>query len=330
MLDAEVIGGTSGEFALGFDNGSIGDTRVYVATVGHTWTLRPDLVLDGNFGMNRQDQQVTGPDYGQNLGSEVLGIPGTNGTDIRQSGLPFFDSNYDIGTTPDWMPLFRKERSYTLSSALTWAAGRHQVRTGLDVVHHQFNHIQAELGTIGGVRGGLQFGSSVTSAPGYIPIGWNQFAAFLLGLPTHRQKDVQAEEMTGREWQWGFYASDRWRASGNLTLNLGLRLEMYPLMRRRDRGIERLDYDTYTVLIGGLGGTPEDVDINVKRFYLAPRLGAIYRLSDDTVLRAGYGRTFNPLPWSRPLRGTFPCASTRCPSAGSPGARWVGSSRTGS
>ena len=60
------------------------------------------------------------------------------------------------------------------------------------------------------------------------------------------------------------------------------------------------------MLLGGLGNTPEDVGIHVKKFYVAPRLGATYRLNDETVLRAGYGRTFNPLPWSRPLRGSFP------------------------
>ena len=64
MLDAEVVD----NFSLGFDEGSLGDTRVYVGTIGHTWTLGADLVLDGNFGMNRQNQQVTGPDFGQNIG----------------------------------------------------------------------------------------------------------------------------------------------------------------------------------------------------------------------------------------------------------------------
>src|SRR5688500_15257071 len=112
--------------------------------------------------------------------------------------------------------------------------------------------------------------------------------------------------MTGREWQHAFYVTDRWHVSNKLTLNLGLRFEMYPLMTRADRGLERLDYNTYEVLLGGLGGTPEDVGIHVKKLYVAPRLGAIYRLADDTVLRAGYGRTFNPLPWARPLRGSFP------------------------
>ena len=92
-----------------------------------------------------------------------------------------------------------------------------------------------------------------------------------------------------------------------LTLSLGLRFEYYPLMTRADdSGIERLDYSTYNVLLGGRGTTPRTSASACKAFYFAPRLGAIYRLNDNTVLRAGYGRTINPLPWSRPMRGSYP------------------------
>ena len=98
MLDAEVVGGTSGEFSLGFDEGSLGDTRVYVLGLGHTWTLSPSLVLDGNLGLNRQDQTVTGPDYGENIGLEILGIPGTNGINERAGGLHAFD----MATATHW------------------------------------------------------------------------------------------------------------------------------------------------------------------------------------------------------------------------------------
>ena len=307
MLDAEVVGGQSGEYVLGFDDGSLGDTRVYVGTVGHTWTLSPSLVLDGYFGMNRQDQTVTGPDYGTNVGVDRYGIPGTNGSSIRASGLPYFQAGYNFGTTPNWMPLFRKETSYTFSSALTKVLPKHELRFGVDVVKHELNHVQAEFGDAGGVRGRLAFGNDLTGTPGYIPLQWNGFGGFVLGLQDFHSKDVQEIEMTGREWQTAIYVRDRWQVGSKLTLSLGLRLEYYPLMTRADdKGLERLDYSTYEILLGGYGSTPKDAGINIQKWYFAPRLGAMYRLTDNTVLRAGYGRTINPLPWSRPMRGSYP------------------------
>jgi hypothetical protein len=301
MLDAEV----NDNFILGFDNGSLGDTRVYVATAGHTWTLSPTLILDGNFGANIQNQTVTGPDYGTNFGLD-LGIRGVNQSDdIRASGLPTFENGYTIGATPNWMPLFRKERSFTFSSALTKVIPHHDLRLGVDVVHHRLNHRQAEFGNYG-LKGGFSFSNNTTGAANYVSPGWNNFAGFLLGLPSFYSKDVQPEEMTGREWQNAIYLQDRWQVSSKMTVSGGLRLENYPLMTRKDRGIERLDYATYTMLLGGLGDVPNDVGINLQKWYLAPRVGAMYRLSENQVMRAGYGRTINPLPWSRPMRGSFP------------------------
>jgi hypothetical protein len=316
-LDAAV----NDNFILGFDNGSLGDTKVYVATAGHTWTLKPTLLLDGNFGANIQNQTVTGPDYGSNLGLD-LGIRGVNATnDIRASGLPTFENGYNIGTTPNWMPLFRKERSYTFSSALTKVLPHHDVRVGVDVVHHRLNHRQAEFGTYG-LKGGFGFSNLTTGAAGYTSPGWNNFAGFLLGLPSSFSKDVQPEEMTGREWQSAIYVQDRWAVSSKMTVAAGLRVEHYPLMRRANRGIERLDYSTFTMLLGGLGDVPDDVGINLKTWYLAPRVGTMYRLSENQVLRAGYGRTINPLPWSRPMRGSFPFDIALSQSADQFG--WVG------
>jgi hypothetical protein len=301
FLDAKV----NDNFILGFDNGSTGDTNVYVATAGHTWTLTPTLLLDGNFGANIQNQTVTGPDYGTNYGLD-LGIRGVNETnDIRASGLPTFENGYTIGSTPNWMPLFRKERSFTFSSALTKVIPKHDLRLGVDVVHHRLNHRQAEFGTYG-LKGGFGFSNLTTGAAGYTSPGWNNFAGFLLGLPSSYSKDVQPEEMTGREWQTAIYLQDRWQVNSKMTVSAGLRVENYPLMRRKNRGIERLDYATYTMLLGGVGDVPDDAGINLKTWYLAPRIGTMYRLSENQVVRAGYGRTINPLPWSRPMRGSFP------------------------
>jgi len=122
--------------------------------------------------------------------------------------------------------------------------------------------------------------------------------------------------MTTREWQNALYARDRWQVNTKLTLDLGLRYEYYPLMTRADRGIERIAgandlsstraLTSLNVLLGGLGNVPKDLGIKVSKALFAPRLGAIYRLNDETVFRTGYGITYNPLPFSRPLRGFFP------------------------
>jgi carboxypeptidase family protein len=301
LLRADVVD----NYILGFDQGSVGDTKVYVVGGGHSWTLSPTLLLDGNFGYYRMDQQVTGPDFGKNYGLD-LGISGTNSTsDIRASGLPTFENGYTIGSTPNWMPLNRKEINYSFSSALTKIFSKHELRVGVDVVKLELNHLQAEFGNYG-LKGGFSFSGNITGAPGYTARSWNQFAAFLLGQSNFFAKDVQTEEMTGREWQTGFYVRDRWRLTQNLTLNLGLRLEYYPLMSRANRGIERLDYSTYNVLLGGLGNVPKDVGLELQTLYAAPRVGIAYRIGEKSVVRAGYGHTINPLPWSRPLRGSFP------------------------
>jgi hypothetical protein len=109
--------------------------------------------------------------------------------------------------------------------------------------------------------------------------------------------------MTGREWQHGLYIRDRWTVSPKITLDLGMRWEYYPIMHRADRGIEILDLNTLDVILGGKGGNPDNVGLKASKDNFAPRVGVVYRMNEQTVIRTGYGVTYNPLPWARPLRG---------------------------
>jgi hypothetical protein len=292
-------------FFLGVDEGGIGDTGNYLATIGHTWTLSPTMLLDGNVGSNWQDQFARASDFGTHFGRDVFGIPGTNGPDPRQSGMPLFVTGLSqIGNAAGWHPVERLERSYTVTTNITKMAGAHEIRGGFDFIRYQLDHWQPELGR--GPRGAFDFSGNITGQPGYNPNSWNQYAAFLLGRTSGNGKSIQFEDMTGRENQYAFFLSDRWNASEKLTVNLGLRYEYYPIMMRRDRGLERLDFDTWEVLLGGVGGVPADVGLKPSKTLFAPRLGLAYRINDDTVFRTGYGQTLNPLPWSRPLRGFYP------------------------
>ncbi len=289
--------------APGSDPG-LGDTKVQNTSVGHNYTLSSNLLLDGVFGYQRQDQVVQGQDFGRDF-STSLGIPGIGGPDPRQQGFPNISfTGYNGFGVPNWMPLERIEESFTTSHNLRWLKGAHTLAFGFDGVLHRMNHWQPELGA--GPRGAFAFNGGTTTNTGTFN-NFNSYASFLLGTPNNIQKSLQYILATTREWQFGLYAQDRWQLSRKLTLNYGVRYEYYPLMgRAAGKGIERLDPETNTVFLGGRGNVPRDNGFTVSKLNIAPRIGLAYRMDEKTVIRAGFGMNFSPLPWSRPLRGFYP------------------------
>jgi hypothetical protein len=300
---------------LGPDPNASGDggvTKVTQWTGGSTWTLTPTMVWDATFGFSGQDQDVVGPDFqAGNFGLDVLGIPGTNGGvnysgDPRYAGYPEFETGFsELGNRDGWTPIFNDERTYSFRTNLNKVIGQHDLRAGYTANYLWLEHWQPELSN---PRGRLNFDPNDTALRGGAQTGnfYNAYASYLLGLVNSSARSIQFEIMTTREWQHGLYVRDRWAVNDTFTLDLGLRWEYYPIMHRADRGLERVDFDTMDVLLGGLGGNPEDVGLEASKDHFAPRLGAIYRLNEDTVFRAGYGVTYNSGPWGRPFRGFYP------------------------
>jgi carboxypeptidase family protein len=299
--------------------GSGGNTKVYQVTGGQTWTLGPSLLMDTTFGFSRQKQDVLGPDFNAgNFGLETLGIPGTNDQGIgdqRYAGYPEFrfggtGSGFfsQVGNRDGWNPIFRDERTYSIAHNVTKIVGQHDLRGGYFLNFLYLDHWQPETGN---PRGQFIFNANTTGLRGGQTANfYNAYASFLLGLVGQANKSVQNELMTAREWQHALYFRDRWTPNSKLTLDLGLRWELYPIMHRADgRGIDRLDLDNPSfnrrldVIIAGRGGNPQNNGMETSLNNFAPRLGGVYRINDLTVFRSGYGLTYNAQPWARPMRG---------------------------
>jgi outer membrane receptor protein involved in Fe transport len=286
------------------------DVSVKIPTVGFNLTMSPTFLIDGVFGHTRFKNEATGPDYGRNWGSEVWNIPGTNGGkafagDIRYSGQPCISNGLTAwGNCTSSNPNFYNDNSYTYTTNFSKLRGAHEFRWGVDIVRHAMNHWQPEIAN---PRGNLSPTGNATVLQGQVAQAPNTYAAGLLDILGSANKSVQLFDMFTREWQNGLYFRDRWQMHRNFTLNIGVRYEYYPLMSRGGgRGIERWDPATNLVTIGGLGSVPQNNGLTVSKKLFAPRLGFAWRLNDDTVLRAGYGMTFNPMVVSRPLRGLYP------------------------
>ncbi len=307
LEDPHVLGAAGGTGnASGFPGDDGGNVRS--ATIGGTYTVTPAFLIDGHAGYTRQVQLGQDKFYGTNVGLDVLGIPGTNGADIRQSGFPGFSvSGYEgFGNPVTSSPRFRWDNQFQYAVNAAWTRGGHNLRWGMDLARQHMNRFQPQSGF--GPRGGFTFGGGVTALRGGPSTNqFNSWAAFLLGMPTSLGKSLQTMiPGTTRLWAQSLYFRDRWSVTRNLTLSLGTRWEYYPMVTRDHRGIERYDIATNRVLVGGIGEVPMDTGVRVSKKLFAPRLGVAYRMGPKTVIRTGYGISIDPYPLARPLFEAYP------------------------
>jgi hypothetical protein len=96
-----------------------------------------------------------------------------------------------------------------------------------------------------------------------------------------------------RQWRHFYYAQDTWRATEKLTLNYGIRLDVInPQTINAAGNAGFLSLETGQISVAGIGGT--DLSGNVKNnLNWAPRLGATYQIDDKTVVRGGFGRSYD-------------------------------------
>lgn len=303
------LGGPMTKSNSGFAGVARGNT--HSLSVGGTRVVTANVLLDANFGYNLLDTDSQQVRMQEKLGLDFLGIPGTNGPRSYEGGWPQFSvTNFTtLGLNSTNWPIIWHDPAWQYSSNVNWTKQNHNIRFGFDISHQHMNRIQHELsGGGGGAAGAFAFTGGVTNIlGGPAPNAYNAYADFLLGQPFRMQKMLQVpDEITTRATVMGFYARDQWQVNRKLTLSYGLRWEYFPVPTRKDRGLENYDPLTNLMMVCGVGDQPKDCGVRVSKRNFAPRLGIAYRLSENTVIRAGYGITNDPYVLSRPMVTNYP------------------------
>ncbi len=327
VTDPQSLGAAGGPT---FDGGQAGAAsgRIQNVGLGFSHVISPNLVIDADGGYTRQvtGAQSTIDIAAGDYGLTTLGIPGTNGVGPNYVGQPTFafcNSNTNnaggcftpLGNAQGANPFLFRDNQFTGDVNLSWTLSKHATKYGFTYYHFLLNHFQPTSGSgINSPRGGFQFQGAMTNNSSGTPTGYNALADMLLGLPNSNSgaaisHPYQLSNPNAMRWsQFAIYAQDQWTVSPKLTLNYGVRYELYPAPYRDHTGVYRLDPtlpQSANVEIGGVNGNPENAGIDMGKGQVTPRLGLAYRVTDRLVIRSGAGITSDP-DSLRFLRDSFP------------------------
>jgi hypothetical protein len=294
------LGAAGGDAFNGGNAGHAGG-RVQVSAVGVTYTLSPTLVLDGNGGYTRQNIGANGDVQDGPFGTDVLHIPGTNGTGPNYAGIPAFQITgiNNLGNPGTGSPFQFRDNQYLGAINVTKVKGSHNIRGGFEISKVGLNHFQPQGGVFQTPRGSFRFDGTLTSLKGGAAVNSgspsNGWAQFMLGFPSETGKATQLFNPNALRFAtWSMYVRDSWQITRNLTINYGVRWEYYPIYAHDHYGAIRYDQATHNILIGGEGGVPWDTGASSSKKDFGPRLGLAYRLGARTVIRSGYGISIDP------------------------------------
>ncbi len=305
-LSGAVMFGPAGGpgFGIGNYGGNSNGANDSLAS-GMDIAISPKLLTDFRLGYYRYNVIDTKHDQGTQF-ANTLGIPGINIGGNITSGSPGFNITnlpggsggtngtvYGDGLNVDRCncPLTEREDQFQIVNNWTMVKGNHTFKVGADLRYGRNLRVPSDNDR----AGLLNFNTGPTSNPTNNTDGLG-FASFMMGDVTSFNRYVStstnAKEFQKRTF---FYGQDTWRVTKNLTLNLGLRWELYfPEAVNGAGNGALLDLNDGYLHVAGVGQVPSDLgwSIDMKKQF-APRLGVTYQLDDKTVIRAGYGRSFD-------------------------------------
>jgi hypothetical protein len=302
------LGGTPVSAAAGKQGKGSGNTATITGSASYLAT--PSLVIDtytGGIIIKTSSVPYRGT---ENLGTDFLGLPGTNGGGPLYGGWPQFavTSYSTIGASGSGgTPYIDDNWQYQFTTNATWTKSRHVIKFGGDIVRQALNRFET-----GAPSGSFTFaGGPTTIRGGASPNQFNNVATFLLGLPTTVARSIIPFENNytrSRNWQFSTFVKDTWQMSSKVTASLGVRWDYFPMGTRTTRGLERYDFDNNTMLICGEGSVPVDCGYDMGKGNISPRLGIAYRATDTLVIRGGFGINYDPYPLAfvRDILGNYP------------------------
>jgi len=267
-------GGNLGTFAGDSTTKAHGVAFVY----DHPFT--PNLVMELKTGYTRIDILSKNLNSGQNVSSAIGLVNANTPAAPNTTGLAptyLLTGGYaDLGDA-FFTPIINTNNTFIYDGSLIYTHGAHNFKGGAQITRRQLNYSQATF-----------------------PLGFILFAGLtgnsaqdmLVGFPLGYERGNVLINPGYRGWEEGYYAQDDWRVNSKLTLNLGVRYDIFTAFTEAHNRYDNFDFSTLTLI---QGATDPHVGVAANHTNFAPRVGFSASVRPGTVVRGGYGISYYPI-----------------------------------
>lgn len=270
------------DLPAGFGSGT-NPTRTKGIVVGLSTALSTSLFNELRVQTNRIKYGYTPPFFDTPI-SANLGIPNANRDDSLGGGALIGGYNGQLEYTGDFGPYIVPQDTYQIVDSLSFTTGDHTFKFGgtllrRDVALYRPNRGKGYFFLIGN-GDPTQCGNAPTT-------GWEQ-SDLLIGFVCNYQIGPPFGTVGTKNWENALFVQDDWKATKNLTLNLGLRYELFTNPTEMYGRQANFNVQTGALEVASDGGDAlADTDTN----NFSPRIGFAYDFGGKgkSVLRGGYG-----------------------------------------
>jgi len=280
----------------------------------------PSLVSELRFGYMYGDIESLPLNYGKNLGNE-FGIKNANIDQVTSALTPMNPAGYQTLGDAQFIPLITVNKSIQISGSVTKNRGAHSFKAGAGVVSRRFRQFQSSSAV-----GVFTYTTALTDNGA--GSGGNSIASFLLGYPATVARVHTLFDPHYRTAEPNFFVQDDWRATSWLTVNAGVRYDVFTPLTEQGNNLSNIDLATLKILVAGQNGVSDSGGVSTDYGNIAPRLGLSATLPNLMVVRGGYGLSYFPgnymsqsLMKNPPFIGSFGPVTSNGASGGLPNVR---------